>query len=284
MTTDIENMPITPLRAPSAAAWDVEFATPAMALLVGYDQDWAELPLHEHASGQLIIALSGAVMCHVPGSIWIVPSGCAVWVPAGLRHRSPASPHSRLCILFVKQDAACLPLDCCTLEITPLVRELVLRLVGTSVASNADDHELLLMKVLLRELEGMPTGGLRLPVSSHPKMVAIQEALMANPADRTTLAKWSSKIATSERTLARLVFKETGMTFGRWRQQLHLLVAVSKLSDGVPVQQVSHALGYESTTAFITMFRKALGTTPSRYFDRSVADPQKLKNRRQKDE
>lgn len=278
MTTDIENMPITPLRAPSAAAWDVEFATPAMALLVGYDENWVELPLHEHASGQLIIALSGAVMCHVPSSIWMVPTGCAVWVPAGLRHRSPASPHSRICILFVKQDAACLPDHCCTLEITPLVREIVLRLVGTTVGSDANEHELRLMKVLLKELEGMPTGGLRLPVSSHPKMVAIQEALMAHPGDRTTLAEWSGRIATSERTLARVVFRETGMTFGRWRQQLHLLVAVSKLSDGVPVQQVSHALGYESTTAFITMFRKALGTTPSRYFDRSVADPQRHKN------
>ncbi|PDS35124.1 AraC family transcriptional regulator [Rhizobium anhuiense] len=248
-----------------------------MALLIGYDEDWVELPLHEHANGQLILALSGAVMCHVPGSIWIVPTGCAVWVPAGLRHRSPASPHSRICILFVKQDAACLPDYCCTLEITPLVREMVLRLVGTTVGSDADEHELRLMKVLLKELEGMPTGGLRLPVSSHPRMVAIQEALMAHPGDRTTLAEWSGRTATSERTLARLVFRETGMTFGRWRQQLHLLVALSKLSDGVPVQQVSEALGYESATSFITMFRKALGTTPSRYFDRSDAKPRRLK-------
>lgn len=272
MTIDIENLPIAPARAPSATAWDVEFATPTMALLVGYEEEWVELPLHEHASGQLILALRGAVMCHVPGSIWIVPTGCAVWVPAGLRHRSPASLHSRIGILFVKPDAACLPEHCCTLEITPLIREIVLRLVGTTVGNDADDHVLLLMKVLLRELEGMPTGGLRLPVSSHPKMVAIQEALMAHPADRTTLAEWSGRTATSERTLARLVVRETGMTFGRWRQQLHLLVALSKLSDGVPVQQVSDALGYESATSFITMFRKALGTTPSRYFDRRVVN------------
>ena len=30
----------------------------------------------------------------------------------------------------------------------------------------------------------------------------------------------------SERSLARLVQKETGLSFGRWRQQLHLLVAL----------------------------------------------------------
>lgn len=244
-----------------------------MAMLVADEGGGVELPLHEHASGQLILALRGAVTCHVPGSVWIVPTGCAVWVPAGLRHRSPASPHSRMCFLFVKPDAARLPDSCCTLEISPMVREMILRLVGTSAGRDVDDHELGIMTVLLRELEGMPTGGLRLPVSSHPKMVLIQEALMAEPADRTTLAEWAGRTATSERTLARVVFRETGMTFGRWRQQLHLLVALSKLSDGVPVQRVSDALGYESATSFITMFKKALGTTPSRYFSRTFTDP-----------
>jgi AraC-like DNA-binding protein/mannose-6-phosphate isomerase-like protein (cupin superfamily) len=272
MTIDIEILPNVIAGAPRDAAWNVEFSTPVMAMLVADEGGGVELPLHEHPSGQLILALRGAVTCHVPGSVWIVPTGCAVWVPAGLRHRSLVSPQSRMCFLFVSQDAARLPDRCCTLEITSLVREMVLRLVGTSQERDADEHELRLMKVLLRELEGMPTGGLRLPVSSHPKMVSIQEALIADPADRTTLAEWSDRIATSERTLARLVHRETGMTFGRWRQQLHLLVALSKLSDGVPVQRVSDALGYESATSFITMFRKALGTTPARYFSRTATD------------
>ncbi|PDS35040.1 hypothetical protein CO665_27160 [Rhizobium anhuiense] len=70
----------------------------------------------------------------------------------------------------------------------------------------------------------------------------------------------------------------------RWRQQLHLLVALSKLSDGVPVQQVAEVLGYESATSFITMFRKALGTTPSRYFDRTVTDPRRLRRKSQQAE
>ncbi|HCN7121416.1 TPA: AraC family transcriptional regulator, partial [Escherichia coli] len=31
------------------------------------------------------------------------------------------------------------------------------------------------------------------------------------------------------------------------------------------VQKVAHTLGYDSTTAFITMFKKGLGQTPGRY-------------------
>ncbi len=69
----------------------------------------------------------------------------------------------------------------------------------------------------------------------------------------------------SERTFARLVFKETGLTFGRWRQRLHILVALQRLSDGSSVQAVSLDLGYETPSAFITMFKKTMGKSPRRF-------------------
>ncbi|HBU8673296.1 TPA: AraC family transcriptional regulator, partial [Enterobacter hormaechei] len=68
-----------------------------------------------------------------------------------------------------------------------------------------------------------------------------------------------------ERNLARLVVKETGLSFRRWRHQLQLIVALQFLIGGKSVQQTAQALGYDSTTAFITMFRKGLGQTPARY-------------------
>jgi AraC-like DNA-binding protein len=70
----------------------------------------------------------------------------------------------------------------------------------------------------------------------------------------------------SERTLARLVVRETGLTFGRWRQQLHLIVALRQLAAEDSVQRVAGNLGYDSVTAFITMFKKALGQSPTQYF------------------
>jgi AraC-like DNA-binding protein len=70
----------------------------------------------------------------------------------------------------------------------------------------------------------------------------------------------------SERTLTRLVLRETGMSFGRWRQQLHIIIALQRLSGGALVQRVAEDLGYESVSAFITMFKKALGKPPARYF------------------
>lgn len=60
----------------------------------------------------------------------------------------------------------------------------------------------------------------------------------------------------SERNLARLVVKETGLSFRRWRHQLQLILALQALIDGHNVQQVAQMLGYDSTTAFITMFKR----------------------------
>ncbi|MDP0925484.1 helix-turn-helix domain-containing protein, partial [Klebsiella pneumoniae] len=41
---------------------------------------------------------------------------------------------------------------------------------------------------------------------------------------------------------------------------------LSHLSEGQPVQRVAGTLGYDSVSAFITMFRKALGKSPTQYF------------------
>lgn len=55
------------------------------------------------------------------------------------------------------------------------------------------------------------------------------------------------------------------MSFGRWRQQLSVMLAVKWLAGGASIQQVAADLGYESVPSFVTMFRKALGTSPGRY-------------------
>ncbi len=55
------------------------------------------------------------------------------------------------------------------------------------------------------------------------------------------------------------------MSFGRWRQQLGVILAVQWLAGGASIQQVAADLGFESVPSFVTMFRKTLGTSPGRY-------------------
>ncbi len=129
-----------------------------------------------------------------------------------------------------------------------------------------DGHAARLARVMLDELAEMPRQRLNLPVSSNARIRTIADALTAAPFDRSTLAGWAARVAMSERSLARLMIRETGLTFGRWRQQLHLVVALRDLAGGASVQRVASELGYESVNAFITMFRKAFGSTLAQYF------------------
>jgi hypothetical protein len=50
------------------------------------------------------------------------------------------------------------------------------------------------------------------------------------------------------------------------RQQLRLMHAMRLLADGAKVTHAALDAGYNSPSAFISMFRRALGTTPRRYF------------------
>jgi AraC-like DNA-binding protein len=65
--------------------------------------------------------------------------------------------------------------------------------------------------------------------------------------------------------LARLFQRETGMSFGRWRERARIAEALARLAEGDSVQRVAHALGYESPSAFTAMFRRRLGQPPQHY-------------------
>ncbi|MGU3576081.1 AraC family transcriptional regulator [Brucellaceae bacterium C25G] len=243
---------------------------PAVALHLDFKDYATEMPLHKHRKGQLVIALHGAVTCEIVGAqtgngMWMVPANCGVWIPGGVAHCNHATLNARLSFLFVEPMAAELPQHCCTMSISPMVREMIRHLATLPSDYTDDSHTARLVRVLLDELLQMSKEDFHLPVSDHPKIRMIADVLRENPADRSTLAQWAKYVAMSERSLARLMVQETGLTFGRWRQQLHLNIALREISGGASVQKTAEMLGYESPTAFITMFKKALGQTPTRY-------------------
>jgi len=239
--------------------------TPVIAQKVDVVQNEYELPTHQHAAGQLLLTLKGSVACRVQGELWLVPRQCAVWVPSNTPHCNRITAQSSVCLLFVGQESVQLPSTCCTLSITPLVRELIRHIADLPQDEKPTIHTENLIQVLLTELSQMPVTGLRLSVPSEARLQTIAERIIDSPSERKNLSDWAKYIGMSRRSLARLVVKETGMSFGRWRQQLLLIMAIQKLSDGESVQQTAWGLGYESVTAFITMFKKIMGTSPAKY-------------------
>ncbi|OTG86126.1 AraC family transcriptional regulator [Acinetobacter sp. ANC 4558] len=243
-----------------------QFEQPAIALKINVQDNNVEQPVHQHEKGQLLIAMTGGVVCKVTDAVWIAPPQHAIWIPSQMFHSNRATDNAQLYFLFIDENVIDLPKKCCTLAISPLLRELIQYLAKQDQRYECNTPISRLVNVLLEQLTIAPIQALSLPMSEHPKIRYIADELTQDPSNRFTLRQWATFLAMTERTLARLIKHETGLTFGRWRQQLHILIALNQLSTGLNVQQVAGNLGYDSVTAFITMFKKSLGCTPTQYF------------------
>ncbi|MDD1787523.1 AraC family transcriptional regulator [Burkholderia gladioli] len=258
-----------PAHAPAAFDPDHHSAR-AVALHLDARDNAVELPVHRHRRGQLVIARRGFVTCLVESGVWVVPHHCGVWIPGGVAHSNRVAANGEITVLFVEPGAARMPQHCCTFAIPPLIRELIAHLAERPHDYEEDSATGRLAAVLLEQLGGMPLEQLHLPMSPKRQLRRIAAALLKDPSNRATVAQWAAQVALSERSLARLVMAETGLSFGRWRRQLHIVVAIQRLSTGLPVQRVAAELGYESVNAFITMFKKVLGKTPGHYLPRAA--------------
>jgi AraC-like DNA-binding protein len=122
------------------------------------------------------------------------------------------------------------------------------------------------MSVILDQIQNLPVTPLDLRIPRDPRLIKIYKALADNPADNRSLEDWGHKVGACSRTLTRLFQAETGMSFRRWRQQFRILEALKRLGQRETVTNIAIDLGYDSPSAFIGMFKKALGKTPGQYF------------------
>jgi len=225
------------------------------------------LPFHRHRRAQLVYASLGIMMVKTRSSSYVVPPQRAVWMPGGVEHSIEARSRVKMRTLYIDTSVGVdLPNEVCVLQITPLLRELIVEAVAAGIDYEPDGPTSRIMSVILDQIRAQPiVSSLALPIPSDPRLLHIVEALIANPADSRELEAWAKMVGASQRTLVRLFPKQTGMTFREWRQQRRLLHAVELLATGESVTSIALELGYENTSAFSAMFRRRLGTTPSRY-------------------
>ena len=222
---------------------------------------------HRHAESQIIYGQAGVMRVTTPEGVWVVPPQRAVWVPPELEHDIEMRTDVRMRSVYLDPAMiASRPSVSRVLHVSPLLRELILAVARIPLPYPAGGAEERLIRVLADQISLDAVDPLHLPFPVDARPAPIGRALEHDPSDARTLAEWSAVVAASVRTLARRFQAETGLSFGAWRQQFRLLRALELLATGTPVTETALALGYESTSAFIAMFRRHLGTTPARYF------------------
>ncbi|BCW90466.1 HTH-type transcriptional regulator NimR [Alphaproteobacteria bacterium SO-S41] len=220
---------------------------------------------HTHQKGQIIFVQRGALSCEVVGGLWMVPPRSAIWIPGNAVHAMKGQRIEGYAAFISAEASRDLPATCCALAVTPLLRELLVRSAALPVLYDESGPDARVVSVLLDEIASAAIEKLHLPMPTDRRLREVVAQMMASPAARGTMASWARQAGMSGRTFARAISRETGMSFGRWRQQLSIMLAVKWMAEGSTIQQAASDLGYESVPSFVTMFRRALGTPPARY-------------------
>lgn len=227
-----------------------------------------DLGMHSHARGQLSALRRGLLTFGTQTGAWVVPPDYAIWIPPHRPHFGYSHGPFEGWVCYIAEAAcASLPGDPCTIGITGLLREAVIR-AAEWTDEPLDERQSRLARVILDELRAAPTEPFGLPMPRDPRLLRIARALLENPGDRRGMAEWASWAAVSERTLSRRFAIETGFSYTAWRQRARLMRALELLADKVPVTTIAFDLGYDSVSAFVALFRRTLGVTPTAYFGR----------------
>lgn len=219
---------------------------------------------HSHQRDQLLYAVDGTMRVHTAREAWVVPPDRAVYLPSGVTHAIDIRGDVEMRTVYIapKTDPA-LPDTATVLEISPLLRALILALVEEPVLYDEDGRGGAIARLVLSEIGRAPALPLSVPMPADARLRRVCDALLADPSDPRGLDDWALAAGASPRTLARLFEREVGLGFTAWRQRARFHNALEALTRGQPVALVAQRNGYRGASAFSAAFRKVIGVSPS---------------------
>ncbi|MGC5617524.1 AraC family transcriptional regulator [Georgenia sp. Z1491] len=225
----------------------------------------AGVDLHRHDGPQLISASTGVLEVLTAEGTWFTPPTRAVLVPGGTAHTWRV--HGATTVRMVgmptpTQTSVNHPDDPAPslVVVTPLVREL---LVACSEQGRAETPaERRLLSVLADQVLPAREAPTVVPVLRDERLRRVAQVVEERLAEGPSLSDVAREVGAGERTLSRLFSSELGMSFTTWRHQVRLHRANLLLAQGRSVTRVAADCGYATPSAFITVFRAALGRTP----------------------
>ncbi|KAF1055667.1 MAG: HTH-type transcriptional regulator NimR [Stenotrophomonas maltophilia] len=243
--------------------------------VVGFHVDSArglehEVDWHRHARGQLICVESGLLTTRTRHGTWSLAPGSAGWMPAAELHTVAIDgPLRGWGLILTPELCRDLPPEPCVIGISPLLHAVASRICDWTPEAHASARQQHLIEVLLDEIREAPRQRMHLPMPRDRRLLKIVSQLLADPADERSLAQWAHWAGLSPRSLTRHFREETTLSFAQWRQQARLAEALRLLSEGRSVADIARQLGFSSSSAFVTVFRRHFGVPPGRYLARA---------------
>jgi AraC-like DNA-binding protein len=224
------------------------------------------IPAHSHPEDQLVYATRGVMTVRTSEGTWVVPPRRAVWIPAKTAHSILMSGPVSMRTLYLRVGMVRhLARNCCVVSVSPLLQELIVHACQFPRMNRRSRTHAHLIDLILDQLTAAKAIPLQLPTPADSRAQRVAAMLQRDLGEARSLNALCRQAGASKRTIERMFEKETNLTLGKWRQQLRLLRSLQLLAAGEKITSAALEAGYSSPSAFIAMFRKALGTTPRQY-------------------
>lgn len=241
----------------------------ATAIAVGIREtyDNQTVDYHTHQRAQLMFARQGLMNVKTQEGLWMLPPTRALFLPGKISHALQCMGTVKLATIYISSDVTDIQSwqTSRVINVSPLMREVILRLVDAPWDYDESAKENRLTHVLLDEIELEPGLPYYLPEPSDPRAKRFCAHMRDNINDRRRITAISQSLGTTARTLERCFKRDVGMSVGSWVQQLRLLVAVQHITLGNSVSDIAFELGYSNPSSFIAAFRAAFNTSPGKF-------------------
>lgn len=226
-----------------------------------YPPGW-NVPEHAHVSDQLIYATRGVMRIGAEESFWLIPPAFAVWIPAHTPHRihMPAAVSMRT--LYVRPGLIRSRKGCAVMHVTPLLREIILEAVRIGALKRRSALHGALTALIVATVDMATPIPTSLAMPKDRRIAQVAQEMAADPGRTVSFPALCRRAGVSTRTMERIFRREVGTDFETWRRQARLMKAVELLVAGRSVKETAARVGYRSASAFVAMFRAALGETP----------------------
>ncbi|WP_111895703.1 AraC family transcriptional regulator [Acinetobacter sp. MB5] len=230
---------------------------------------------HAHFRAQLLYASKGTIQVFTNNQVWIIPPMCALWVPARAEHSMVCLSHVTLTTALIEeQSAQQMGEHCFLIRVNNLLHELLIRLnqldqLQATEQVSLHDLSTSLQILIFDEIHRANSLPIQIPWPKDQRLIKLCSTLLDAPHDVKDLSTWADEMGASPRTLMRLFQRETGLSYRAWIQQMHIAHALSHISNGESISQISRKLGYSNLSAFSAMFKRHLGQTPQQFKTRA---------------
>lgn len=237
---------------------------------------------HRHDLHQIEYAIKGVAEVETATGHHLLPPQRAIWIPAGLLHRTTLSGVLSLAVFldpeyFDRAMVGDVGFQARVLAVAPVLREMMIYaarwpITRTDPDPTADAFFETLARLTIEWLERDLDLPLCLPTSDDPVLRDVM-TYTQDHLDHVKGRDVCAAVGISERTLRRR-FPTTGMTWGRYLLTSRMLKAMALLTQpGRTVLSVATEVGYESVSAFTRTFTCFSGELPSVYRTRVTTPP-----------